>query len=135
MTAPKLTLTTERPGQVQLANHRTMSYAALGDPDATDVVMVLDGPGSRGLARAAAVAAETAGICLIAPDRPGCYASTPVGEPSFSGVAGDLLALADALSIERFGVLGQSGGTTYALAVAALAPERVHHMTFTGAIS
>ena len=42
-----------------------------------------------------------------------------------SSAAGDVAAIADALGIGRFAVLGHSGGGPHALACAALLPERV----------
>jgi pimeloyl-ACP methyl ester carboxylesterase len=117
-----------------LPDGRTLSYLELGAP-VGPAVLVLDGPGSRGLARAAAPPARDLGVRLIAPDRPGLHGSTAVPDKSFAGVAADLLALADGLGLERFGLLAQSGGTPYALALAALAGDRVTGLSFCGAIS
>jgi pimeloyl-ACP methyl ester carboxylesterase len=119
-----------------LPDGRSLSYVDLGAADGP-VVLVLDGPGSRGLARAAARAAGDLdlGIRLIAPDRPGFLGSTAVDGKSFAGVAADLLVLADRLGLERFGLLGQSGGTPYALALAAAAGDRVTGLAFCGALS
>ena len=50
-------------------------------------------------------------------------------------MARDLLALSDALGLDRFGLLAQSGGTPYALALAAAAGDRVTGLAFCGAIS
>jgi pimeloyl-ACP methyl ester carboxylesterase len=64
-------------------------------------------------------------IRLIAIDRPG------VGDSSFqpgrriSDWPADVLALADALGLARFSVLGYSGGGSYAAACAALIPDRL----------
>jgi pimeloyl-ACP methyl ester carboxylesterase len=135
MTATTASTIPERDVEATLPDGRTLSGAVLGDLDATRTVVVLDGPGSRGLARVSAAAAAEEGVRLIAPDRPGFLRSTPVAEPTFSGVAADVLALADHLGAERFGVLGQSGGTPYALALAAAAPDRVTALAFTGPIS
>jgi pimeloyl-ACP methyl ester carboxylesterase len=117
-----------------LPDGRTLSYLPLGSPDGP-AVLVLDGPGSRGLARAAALPAAELGIRLVAPDRPGFLASSSVDDKSFAGVARDLLVLADALGLDRFGLLAQSGGTPYALALAAAAGDRVTGLAFCGAIS
>jgi pimeloyl-ACP methyl ester carboxylesterase len=129
-----LTPTAERDGRVALPDGRTLSYAELGDPSGVPVV-VLDGPGSRGLARAASAAAATVGVRLIAPDRPGFGDSTPDPSRTFASWPADLAALADHLGIARFGLLAQSGGTPYALATALRLPERVRALGFTGAIS
>jgi pimeloyl-ACP methyl ester carboxylesterase len=121
----------EKDSQVQLADGRTLSYAVLGDQEAARTVVVLDGPGSRGLARAAADAASDRGVRLIAPDRPGFLRSTPHPGRTFASVAQDVLAIAP----PRFAVLAQSGGTPYALAVAAAAPDRVTKLAFVGGMT
>ena len=61
------------------------------------------------------------GIKLLAPDRPGFGSSSPAGGRSIAAISGDLLALVDHLGFRRFGLVAQSGGTPYALAVAAAA--------------
>ena len=53
-----------------LADGRTLGYGLYGASDGP-LVVVLDGPGSRGLARAMASPAAQLGIKLLAPDRPG----------------------------------------------------------------
>jgi pimeloyl-ACP methyl ester carboxylesterase len=63
---------------------------------------------------------------IIAPDRPGIGNSAAVPMPAVSSYAAELAALADALEIDRFTVLGYSGGGPYALAVAAAFGPRVH---------
>ena len=68
---------TERDAELELPDGRRLSYAMFGAP-AGPLVVVLDGPGSRGLARAAAAAAEQLGLRLVAPDRPGFAGSTQV---------------------------------------------------------
>jgi pimeloyl-ACP methyl ester carboxylesterase len=120
--------------QIALPDDRTLSYGAYG-ADRGPTVLVLDGPGSRGLARAAAPAALELGIRLIAPDRPGFGDSTRVPGRRIADFPADALALADAVGAERFGILSQSGGTPFALAVAAAAPGRVTGVSFVGAIS
>jgi pimeloyl-ACP methyl ester carboxylesterase len=42
-----------------------------------------------------------------------------------ASAAADVASVADALGIEQFAVMGHSGGAAYALACAALLPERV----------
>jgi pimeloyl-ACP methyl ester carboxylesterase len=63
---------------------------------------------------------------IIAPDRPGIGNSTAQPMPAVASYAAELAALADALEIDRFTVLGYSGGGPYALAVAAALGPRVH---------
>jgi|1186.fasta_scaffold63570_2 pimeloyl-ACP methyl ester carboxylesterase len=123
----------ETEGTKPISDSRGMSFARLGERDGP-VVVVLDGPGSRGLARAAAGAAESLGLTLIAPDRPGFGGSPSGGEQTIADVCRDLLALVDALGVRRFGILGQSGGTPYSLGLAAAAGDRCTGVALTGAV-
>jgi pimeloyl-ACP methyl ester carboxylesterase len=66
---------------------------------------------------------------IIAPDRPGIGNSTAQPMPAVASYAAELAALADALEIDRFTVLGYSGGGPYALAVAAALGPRVQSAT------
>ena len=59
-----------REGELELPGGRRLTYTLFGATDGP-LVVVLDGPGSRGLARAAAASAEQLGLRLVAPDRPG----------------------------------------------------------------
>lgn len=70
-------------------------------------------------------AADRLGVRWVAFDRPGYGRSTPAPGRTAASVAADLAAVADALDIERFALLGHSGGATHALACAAALPERV----------
>lgn len=65
------------------------------------------------------------GIRLLSHDRPGYGGSTRQEGRTIGSVAADVAAIADALGVERFGVLGASGGGPHALACAALLPDRV----------
>src|SRR5689334_735457 len=60
----------EREATLELPGGRTMSYATFG-AEGDPLVVVLDGPGSRGLARACAPIAAELRLRLAAPDRPG----------------------------------------------------------------
>ena len=114
---------TETPGELELAGERRLSYATFGADDGP-LVIVIDGPGSRGLARAAAPAAVELGLRLLAPDRPGFGTSTQTEGDRIADWPLDHRALLDALGVRRAGIVSQSGGTPYALAVAAAMPER-----------
>jgi pimeloyl-ACP methyl ester carboxylesterase len=117
-----------------LADRRTIGYALYGAHDGV-LVMVLDGPGSRGLGRAMSPSAARLGIKLLVPDRPGFGRSTPTKRGLFAEVANDLLALVDLLAFRRFGIVAQSGGTPYALALAAAGGERATGLAFVGAVA
>lgn len=124
----------EQQAILDLPGGRRLSYALLGAAGGPAVV-VLDGPGSRGLARAAADSAAEHGIQLVAPDRPGFFDSSPVPGRTIGDWAADHAALLDALGIERAGILAQSGGTPYALTAAAALPERTTALAFTGPLA
>ena len=121
------TLTTERPrsgdSHVDLPRGRRLAYTTYGALEGP-LVVVLDGPCSRGLARAAGPAAAELGIRLVAPDRPGCGRSSAAAGRGIADWPADHAALLDALGAERAGILSQSGGTPYAIAAAAGLGER-----------
>jgi len=62
---------------------------------------------------------------VIAVDRPGLGRSDPLPGRRIADWPADVEALADALSLSRFAVLGYSGGVPYALACAEALPDRV----------
>ena len=70
-------------------------------------------------------AAKELRLRWVSYDRPGYGGSTPVPGRDVASAAADVTSIADALSIERFVVMGHSGGGPHALACAALLPERV----------
>jgi pimeloyl-ACP methyl ester carboxylesterase len=70
-------------------------------------------------------AAEANGLRWVSYDRPGYGGSSPHDGRTVASAAADVAAIADALGIGRFAVLGHSGGGPHALACAALLPERV----------
>jgi pimeloyl-ACP methyl ester carboxylesterase len=121
---PALTQLPEDEREVAAPGGRRLSYARYGAPDGA-VVVVLDGPGSRGMARAAAPVAETLGLRLVAPDRPGFFHRAPAPDSTIGDWPEDHVALLDALGCERAGIIAQSGGTPFALAAAVAAPARV----------
>jgi pimeloyl-ACP methyl ester carboxylesterase len=69
--------------------------------------------------------AEELGIRWVSYDRPGYGGSTPRPDRDVASAAADVSSVADALGIERFAVVGHSGGGSHALACAALLPGRV----------
>jgi pimeloyl-ACP methyl ester carboxylesterase len=71
-----------------------------------------------------AAAAEN-GLRWVSHDRPAYGGSTPHADRDIASAAGDVAAIADALGVDRFTVLGHSGGGPHALACGALLPDRV----------
>jgi pimeloyl-ACP methyl ester carboxylesterase len=80
-------------------------------------------------------ASERLGIRWIGYDRPG-YGGSPrrVGR-DVASAAQDVAALADALGLDRFALMGHSGGGSHALACAALLPDRVAGVVIGGALA
>ena len=68
---------------------------------------------------------EKLGVRIIAVDRPGCGLSDYQKKRKISDWPKDISALADDLGLDRFAVMGWSGGGPYALACARFLPDRV----------
>ncbi len=81
-------------------------------------------PGTAGAAAIVTGAASRHGVRLLAVFRPG-YGTSPTTAPGLASVAEQVGQLADELGLDRFGVWGLSGGGPYALAQAAVTPDRV----------
>ncbi|MHA6764638.1 alpha/beta fold hydrolase [Streptacidiphilus sp. PAMC 29251] len=69
--------------------------------------------------------AERNGLRWVSYDRPGYGGSTRHPDRDVASAAADVAVIADALGLDRFAVMGHSGGGPHALACAALLPERV----------
>ena len=106
-----------------LRDGRTLEYADLGDPDGVPVVFFHGTPATAGQGMVVADAARSRGVRLVAPSRPG-YGDSTLSPPGLAGTAADTLELADRLGLERFALVGSSGGGPFALAVAAAEPSR-----------
>jgi pimeloyl-ACP methyl ester carboxylesterase len=70
-------------------------------------------------------AAAERGIRWVSVDRPGYGGSTPHPGRGVASAAADVSSVADALGIDRFAVMGHSGGGPHALACGALLPSSV----------
>jgi pimeloyl-ACP methyl ester carboxylesterase len=113
-------------GAMELPDGRRIGYRLRGGLDRSVLVYLHGSPGSR--AESGFFADEelaTAAVSMLALDRPGYGLSDPVPDVDIAARARDLLQACDLLGVDRFAVVGTSGGGTYALAVAAAAPERV----------
>lgn len=112
---------------VELPDGRHLGYAEVGDPAGAPLLQFHSNPGSR-LDFAFAQhdqALRAAGVRLIGVDRPGYGLSQPKPGRGHADWPADVTALADSLELDRFAVLGYSRGGKYALACAALIPERL----------
>jgi len=110
---------------VWVPDGRQLTVETSGDPHGTPVFLLHGTPGSRLGPAPRGVMLYHQGVRLIAYDRPGYGSSDRLAHRSVADVAQDVAAIADALKVDRFAVLGRSGGGPHALACAALLPERV----------
>jgi len=110
--------------RINLPDGRPLSVWTGGDPGGVPVIYLHGTPSSRLQAVSGHDAAMHQGVRLIAANRPGYGAASDV-PTSLSSIAEDTLALSDALGLNRFAVLGVSGGGPFALACGATAPDRV----------
>lgn len=110
--------------ELRLPDGRRAQLWVGGKPEGMPVVFFHGCPDTRHAAMTGEAAARGAGVRLVAVNRPGYGASTACASGQLS-VADDAVAVADALGIERFAVLGMSIGGPYALACAARHAERV----------
>ena len=110
---------------IRLPDGRNLCYAEYGDPQGKPVMSFHGGPGSHLEHEAYSATIGSLGVRLICPDRPGMGLSDFQPGRKLLDWPPDVLALADALGLERFGVMGWSVGSQYALACAYAIPERL----------
>jgi pimeloyl-ACP methyl ester carboxylesterase len=110
---------------LKLAGGRTLhAYDTGGDRDLA-VVWHHGTPNIGAPPKPLFAAAARLGLRWVSYDRPGYGGSTPNPDRPVASAAADVAAVADALGIDRFAVLGHSGGGPHALACGALLPQRV----------
>ena len=110
---------------VRLPDGRRVGVASHGDPQGEPLLLFHGIPGSRLGHELADAPARERGVRVLCPDRPGLGLSDPKSDRDLSGYPDDVAALADALGLERFAVVGVSGGGPYALACGAKLSDRV----------
>jgi pimeloyl-ACP methyl ester carboxylesterase len=123
------------PSTVTLPDGRTLSFAEYGDADGTPVFAFHGVIGSRLLWSLCDDAATERGIRLVAPDRPGFGGSDFQRGRTLLDWPADVAALADHLEIDRFGVVGFSGGGPHALACAHTHPARVRGVSLVSTVT
>jgi pimeloyl-ACP methyl ester carboxylesterase len=110
--------------ELTLADGRVLEYLTFGDPQGGPVVLFPGTPATAGCGALLADAATDAGVRLIAVSRPG-YGASSASPPGLASVGHDTVELMDELGLDRVGVHGTSGGGPFALALAAVTPDRV----------
>lgn len=109
----------------ELPDRRRLAYRAYGDPAGYPTFYNHGSPGSRLEGELFHEQARAHGLRLLAVDRPGQGHSDEAPRASLLDFARDLKSLADELALDRFGLLGWSGGGAPSVACAAAMPHRV----------
>lgn len=102
-----------------LRDGRDLGWLEVGDPDGVAVLCFHGTPGSRLMVRASGDDARRSGARLICPDRPGYGLSTYVPDRRFADWPDDVAELTTHLGIDRWCVMGVSGGGPHAAVCAA----------------
>ena len=110
------------PPTLTLRDGRTLSYAIYGTPLGVPILYMPGFPSSRIEGAGLDPEATALGARIIAIDRPGYGDSSPHAERSVLSCASDVKELTEHLKLDRYGVLGISGGGPYALACARVLP-------------
>lgn len=110
---------------LRLPDGRRLGYADLGDPDGTPVLYFHGTPGSRFDVLSCDDDARACGVRLVAADRPGIGLSDWQEDRRCTDWPADVAALADGLGIDRFAVVGLSGGSPYVAVTVAALSERI----------
>jgi pimeloyl-ACP methyl ester carboxylesterase len=108
-----------------LSGGRQLGYAEYGDLSGFPVVAWHGAPASRLMYKAADDHAKRHGLRLISFDRPGAGLTSPTTALTLAARLDDVRALVAALELDRFAILGISGGGPYACAMAAEFGDRV----------
>jgi len=107
------------------ADGRSVRYFDTGGDPAAPVLIWHHGTPQTGAVIAPVAAQASArGLRVVSAARPGYPGSDALPGRSVADAAADVLAVANALDVERFVTAGASGGGPHALALAALAGDR-----------
>lgn len=112
-------------GALTLADGRRLGYADYGAPRGRPVLLFHGLPGSRLQGHPDRTIPAALGLRIIAPERPGYGLSDPLPGRAMGDWPADVAALADHLGLDRFAVLGVSGGGPYAAACARALADRL----------
>jgi pimeloyl-ACP methyl ester carboxylesterase len=114
-----------RDAQISVTGGRELAYTDIGEPGWPCVFFFHGAPSSR--LRLAYLEQQFLAkrLRVVSPDRPSYGRSLLQPSRSMADRPLDVAELADALGIDRFVVAGHSSGGPYAVACAALLPERV----------
>ena len=109
---------------IRLSDGRRLAYAEWGEPQGRCVFLFHGTPHSRLWCPDETVTASS-NVRLVTVDRPGIGGSDVLPRRTFGAWPSDVVELADALRVEKFGVVGWSAGGPYAAVCAARIPARL----------
>lgn len=110
---------------------RVVAAFAVGADDGPLVVYHHGSPSSRLEVGWHHEVSRRRGVRVVGVDRPGYGESEPTAF-TFASVASDACAVADAMGVRQFAVVGQSAGCGHAFATAVYAPDRVTSVAIGG---
>jgi pimeloyl-ACP methyl ester carboxylesterase len=119
---------------IRAADGRLLSVLIVGEPKG-DPVFVLHGtPGVREMFEPELIEGFNRSLQYISYSRPGYGGSDRQPGRSVADCASDVRAIADQLGVQKFYVIGESGGGPHALACAALLADRVRAIALLAAV-
>ncbi|MDP9183242.1 MAG: alpha/beta hydrolase [Actinomycetota bacterium] len=123
-------------GTIAVRGGRRLGFASFGSPLGRPIVWMHGTPGARRqIPLVAREIADRDGLRIIGIDRPGIGSSTPHVYDDLHDWGADLEILTDVLGIDRFDVIGLSGGGPYTLAAGAALPHRVNKLAVIGGVA
>jgi pimeloyl-ACP methyl ester carboxylesterase len=111
---------------IELKDGRFIGYAEYGDPHGIPIFYFHGFPGSRLEAGCFHEVAVANHYRLIGLDRPGMGMSSINPKGSILSWATDVANFADCLGIEKFSIIGHSGGAAFVAACAYVIPQRLN---------
>ncbi|WP_245779389.1 alpha/beta fold hydrolase [Halostagnicola kamekurae] len=113
---------------VPVDSDRQITYTEYGCPDGVPVVFLHGTPGSRQLGALFEAEAQENGVRVLAPDRPGYGRSSPWPNRSVRDAAEFVTPVLDDADVQTAGLIAFSGGSPYALSIAATQAERINQI-------
>lgn len=115
-------------GVIEVKDGRKLGYAEYGAREGYPVVLCHGTPGARFQGFAHFATRESQGFRVIVPERPGYGLSDAQQDWTLFDHVADIQTLVTHLKIQRFSVIGLSGGTPSALACAHALPHQVERV-------
>jgi pimeloyl-ACP methyl ester carboxylesterase len=113
-------------GTVTVGSGRHFGFAEFGPAHGRPIIWMHGTPGARRqIPESARLAAAELGLRIVGIDRPGVGASSAHLHESLLDVAAEIGEVADQLGLDRFAMIGLSGGGPYVLACCHLFPDRI----------